>query len=223
VIAPSDLLDALQARRDLLPGDVLAFTDAEALLALETIIARRPHAVALERRFAATPRGAALISRIKTDPALAGSEIRVISHDSDYARVLPRAGGGGQGPSPAVAILEPPLMEGEPEVPALDQRGTRRAPRFRVAGEISVQLDGNGAIVVDLSIVGAQVISPTILKPNQRVRIGLTDDADALRFNASIAWASFEISRDGPRYRAGVNFIDANADALAAFCLRHTP
>ena len=46
--------------------------------------------VALERLFAATPRGAALINRIKADPALGDTEIRVIAHDSDYSR-RPRA------------------------------------------------------------------------------------------------------------------------------------
>ena len=83
-------------------------------------------------------------------------------------------------------------------------------------------LDGNAAKLVDLSTVGAQVMSPTILKPNQRVRMALADDQGALRFNATVAWASFEIPpKGGPQYRAGVDFVDANSDGVDAFCLRH--
>jgi hypothetical protein len=142
-----------------------------------------------------------------------------VSPDGDFARVVPRAPGAGPlTQTPAVAILE-----AVPEVePALDQRGTRRAPRFRIAGEMGVHLDGNPATLVDLSTMGAQVISPTVLKPKQRVRVALTDDHGALRFNAAIAWAFFEIPPNrGPQYRAGVNFVDADSHAVSAFCRRH--
>jgi hypothetical protein len=37
-----------------------------------------------------------------------------------------------------------------------------------------------------------------------------------------VAWASFEIPpKDGPRYRAGIEFVDADATALEGFCNRH--
>jgi hypothetical protein len=219
VIASADLLPALK-ERDWAAAEVLTFADDEALRALEEIIRRKPQVVALERQFAATPRGAALINRIKSDPALSGSELRVVSHDSDYSRVVYRAAAA---PGPLVvpgAVEEAPVAV--VAAPALDQRGTRRAPRYKIAGDMSVLLDGNAAKLVDLSAVGAQVISPTILKPNQRVRMALTDDHGALRFNAAIAWASFEIPpQRSPRYRAGVNFVDADSNAVGAFCMRH--
>ena len=90
VIGAAELLPALTERNGAFNGEVLAFSDHEALLALEEIVRRRPNVVALERQFAATPRGAALINRIKADPDLVDSELRVMAHDSDYARVLPR-------------------------------------------------------------------------------------------------------------------------------------
>jgi hypothetical protein len=204
---------------------VVVFSDRDALNALEEIIRRRPHVVALERQFAATPRGAALINRIKADPDLSESELRVISHDSDYARVLPRTPPERHTSEPpvgrAAAVVQVPEAVA-PIVAPLDHHGTRRAPRFRMAGEMTVLLDGNAARVVDLSEVGAQVLSPTVLKPKQRVRVALTDDHGALRFNAAIAWASFEIPPGrGPQYRAGVNFVDADGNAVGAFCIRH--
>jgi hypothetical protein len=218
VIASADLLPALRQRNETGTSEVLAFSDLEAHRALEEILKRLPHAIELERHFAATPRGAALINRIKADPTLVHSELRVVSHDSDFARVVARAPGGAPlTQAPAVAILE-----AVPAVEPLDQRGTRRATRFRIAGETGVHLDGNAATLVDLSTVGAQVVSPTILKPKQRVRVALTDDHGALRFNAAIAWAFFEIPPNrGPQYRAGVNFVDADSHAVSAFCLRH--
>jgi hypothetical protein len=218
VIAAADLLPALEQRSWPGAADLLTFSEEEALRALEEIIRRRPATIALERQFAATPRGAALINRIKADPSLTGSELRIVAHDSDYTRVVSR-------PAAAASIVAaaPETAPVAVATPApLDQRGTRRAPRYKIAGEMSVLLDGNAAKLVDLSAVGAQVVSPTILKPNQRVRMALTDDHGALRFNAAIAWAAFEIPpQKSPRYRAGINFVDADTNAVGAFCMRH--
>lgn len=183
--------------------ELLAFTDAEALQALEAIVKRRPQVVSVERLFAATPRGAALINRIKSDPKLNDSEIRVVSHDSDYSRVSPRR------PAP-------------PPEQALDRRGTRRAQRFKVAGPVKARVDGKGVTLIDLSVVGAQVVSPTALKPDQRIEMALPDEVDVVLFNATVVWTSFEVPpNSGPRYRAGINFEDADAAAVDAFCARH--
>ena len=200
LVAPLNLLPGLKERAGAVDGEVLTFADTDALLALQTIMQRRPQLVALERMFAVTPRGAALINRIKADPALREAEIRVVAHNSDYARVVPRAAASD----------------------ALDQRGTRRAPRFRIAENVEVVLDGKSGMLIDLSTVGAQVISRVAVKPNQRIAMALTDDASHVRFSASVAWTSFELSPSGaPRFRAGMNFEDADAAAVDAFCDRH--
>ena len=107
-------------------------------------------------------------------------------------------------------------------VAPLDQRGTRRAPRFRIAPNVDVVIDGNTAVLIDLSNIGAQVVSPSVLKPNQRVRMALADDNGNVRFNAVVAWASFEIPpQSGPRYRAGIEFVDADRKSVDAFRARH--
>jgi hypothetical protein len=200
--------------------EVLTFADVDALKALDTITRRKPAVIALERLFASTPRGAALINRIKADPSLAESEIRVVSPDSDDARLIakrppPSAPGGGAATAAAAT-------EVAPAVQPLDHYGTRRAPRFKVTGTVDVLVDGNAATLVDVSVVGAQVLTPAVLKPNQRIRMALPADGGAIRFNAAVAWAKFEIPpQSGPRYRAGIEFIDANANALDAYCARH--
>src|SRR5215211_3970039 len=85
VIAATNLMPALQERlAD--EGELLTFADTEPIQALQAILERRPDLIVLERLFAATPRGAALINRIKTDPQLGNAEVRVMSHTGDYTR-----------------------------------------------------------------------------------------------------------------------------------------
>jgi hypothetical protein len=223
LIASADLLPTLKPRASDGGTELLAFSDTDALHALEVITKRRPRMVTLERLFAATPRGAALIRRIKSDPALLDSEIRVIEHDTEYSRVLPRPGARtGTAPAPPPSEPEASAEAEAPAVAPLDQRGTRRAARFKIAAKVGVTVDGNPATLVDLSSVGAQVVSGSALKPNQRVRVGLGDDVGNLRFNASVAWAKFEIPPGSrPRYRAGLDFANPDHAAVDAYCARH--
>lgn len=202
LVAPADLLPAVKERAGAVEGEVLTFTDVDALKALQTIIQRRPQVVTLERMFAVTPRGAALINRIKADATLRQSEIRVIAHNSDYVRVVPRAA--------------------PPAAPALDQRGTRRASRFKMTPHTQAILDDKPGTLIDLSSVGAQVVSKAALKPNQRITMTLNDEVGQVHFNASVAWTAFETPSSGsPRFRAGINFEDADPAAVDAFCARH--
>ena len=210
LIAAPEILNVLRQRPDLGGVNLLAFTDGDILRALQVITERRPELVALDRMFATTPRGAALIKRIRNDPSLKNSEIRVVSHEADAGRG-PQHGLDGAG----LASTAPPKAP-------LDRIGTRRAPRHKVDALVEALVDGNPAAVVDLSTAGAQVVSPIVLKPNQRVRMTLSDDQGVLRFNASVAWASFEIpASSGPRYRAGIEFLDASSVAIDAYATRH--
>jgi hypothetical protein len=221
VIGAADVLQALKERADGLTDETLAFTDADALIALEVITKRRPQIVGLETQFASTPRGMALINRIKADPALEQVEIRVMAHDSDATRILGRGDAGGADSQGSGGTATATATTAPVQAP-LDQRGTRRAPRFRIKGEVEVLVDGNTALLIDLSSIGAQVVSQTVLKPNQRVRMALNDDLGNVRFNAAVAWASFEIPpKLGPRYRAGLEFVDADGHAVDAFRVRH--
>jgi hypothetical protein len=212
LIASPDHLASLKEREDM--AGATAFTDADALKALEVITRQRPDVVVLERTFAATSRGAALINRIKADPALVTCEIRIVAHDSAYARVT------GRRPAEAAAPAAPAAaaVAEAPAAPApLDQRGTRRAPRFKLVEQVEVTIDGNPAVLVDVSVVGAMVVSPTSLKPNQRVRMSLPDSARPIRIGAGVAWSAFEIPKTGPRYRAGIEFYDADASSMERF------
>src|SRR6186713_2387274 len=92
VIAAENLMSALR-ERVAVDGDILTFADTEPIQALQVIIEERPNLIVLERLFAATPRGAALINRIKNDPQLGHAEVRVMSHSGDYRRVVSKPSG----------------------------------------------------------------------------------------------------------------------------------
>jgi hypothetical protein len=203
LIGAPDLLPSLRVRAGAVNGDILEFSHLDALPALEAIARRRPQVVVLERLFAMTARGAALINRIKADPSLRDAEIRVLAHDSDYTRVIPRSP---QAPSAA---------------PGLDNTGTRRAPRFRMAGRVDVVVEGKSARLVDLSTVGAQVLTPVPLKPNQEIVMALPGEDGTVQFNAKVAWTKFEVASEGAAsYRAGVDFVDADPAAVDVFLQR---
>ena len=202
VIATADVLTAAEQRVSSIGGEIIGFNEAQAIQALETVFKRKPGVVAFERMFAITPRGAALINRIKADPALAKTEVRVVSHDSDYTRVSPRQKSAAQ--------------------KALDQRGTRRAPRFKMAVKTPIAIDGGAGSIIDLSTIGAQIVCTATLRPLQELKIVLTGASGNLKFNAKVAWASFEIPpNSGPRYRAGIEFVDADPAGVDAFIQGH--
>jgi CheY-like chemotaxis protein len=248
VIGASDLLPALVSQAGIDEDDALTFPDTEPLQALQAITEQQPPVVVLERLFAATSRGAALINRLKNDPALADVQIRVLSHSGDYSRVITRpahaqvsAMGGATiaepppappppkpEPAPAAAPIPPPAPKPapssspEPE-PRLDWHGTRRSPRYRARDGLEIQLDGNPVTVVDVSTIGAQVLSANMVRPDQRVRVTVPrGEQGPLRFRATIAWARFELPRragdPGPHYRVGIEFLDADSDTLERFC-----
>ena len=167
VIAATNLMPSLQERlAD--EGELLTFADTEPIQALQAILEQRPSLIVLERLFAATPRGAALINRIKTDPQLGNAEVRVMSHTGDYTRQVAkpsegrrarrrRAGGRerrGTPERPAVATAEPAkaarLARHAPRA-ALPRAPRRRDSGGRQSGERRRSVDRRraGAVVDD--------------------------------------------------------------------------
>lgn len=205
--------------------EVQTFTDHEVREAVEFIATARPAVVAIEEAFAVSARGEALIGRITDDPALTACDVRVLSREPrPPAAAQPTASGSTMAPptpsdssSPAAAPAAVATAQ-----PALDQRGTRRAPRVRVASGVPVTVDGNAAELVDLSAVGAQVVSKIVLRPNQHVRLALPEGKRSLRFAGSVVWATFEMPQgQQPRYRAGLKISGIEGESLQSFAERH--
>lgn len=203
LVAEARSLPAIRARL-ISRGRLLCFSHAELPTALETIRAHRPEFLALESSFAATPKGREFAARVQA-VAQFPADIRVVSETGDERP------------------FEPPSPEGAIAV-STGLANTRRAPRFPVASPTEALVDGNVTSLVNLSVIGLQVISDPVLRPHQRVTIALPDlDQRILRFHAQVAWSVYEKPHGmpNPHYRAGVEFSDATAKALEDYCSRH--
>ena len=202
LIASPARIPELSERPDL--AAATAYSDADAVAALDAIVKHRPAVVALDESFADTPRGVALIERIKGDPALT-CDIRIVGTASDER---PAADGGS-----AAGLAGPPS--------SLDAHGTRRVTRVAMREGLTVSIDGNPATLLDLSGEGAQVLTGMTLRPHQHVRIALPDNPRPIRMRASVRWATFEMPKEGPRFRAGLQFADADLSAVDRFIAAH--
>ncbi len=178
-------------------GPVAAFADTDLAAAWERIRALRPQVIALETEFAASLRGRAFIDRLRALP-LPDAEVHLISEAENRIAVVPLiAGSAIMAPASEIVVASSPLLN------------TRRTPRFAV---------------VNVSVLGAQVISEPVLRPNQRIRVVLSEeDQTVLRLIGQVAWSAFEKPKGlpDPHYRAGLEFGDAAARALEEFCRRH--
>ena len=56
------------------------------------------------------------------------------------------------------------------------------------------------------------------------MRVSIEQDTSALRFQGAIAWVRYELQggKRGGYYRAGIEFVDADGDAIEIFCRSHT-
>jgi len=203
LIAAPELIPALRERVGS-DEEVLTFADTEPLRALEHISTARPAVIALERLFAASPRGAALIARIKSDRNLDGSEIRILSHNSNYQRTSPRR-----------RDLPPPKARAR-AAQAMD-RGTRRAPRFRMRESAEAAVNGQPARLVDMSVLGVQLVGPDTVRPKQAVTVTLGPPDSSIVVAGTVVWARLELSRKGPASRVGIDFTNPDKEAIGAF------
>jgi hypothetical protein len=100
---------------------------------------------------------------------------------------------------------------------------SRQASRVKIQEGTSVAVDGAESTLVDLSILGAQVVSPRAIKPNRSVKLLLPSDAGALACEARVVWVVVEPGQGHQKalFRAGVQFTDVNAPQLEAFFSQH--
>lgn len=200
LIGPKTLAAPLAEYPGTKDTEVVVFDEAQVCQAVEHMVRQRPRVVAMPEKFATSPRGTALTHRIAVDDQL--TDTRVLMIDTQGA-VVPI-------PSDTRSTWLP-----------VDVAGTRRVPRIRMRQGIDVQIDGATASLVDLSTMGAQVLSTSVLKPRQRVRVVLAVEPYLIRAIGTIAWALYEIPKGGmpPRYRAGLEFASADPEPLLQFCI----
>lgn len=208
VIARSEVAPALRKQlRSLSGAAVLADTDS--LNALKVIARRRPAAVVLDPLFAATARGASLIAHVRADRHLAGVALRILVEDEAKMPVLLT--------TPVKSVRDALSSSSRP----LERCGTRRAPRFPIAPEAGAQVDGHPSRLMNLSASGAQVLSELRLQPAQGVELTLIDERGETPCRGHVAWSTLQGSASGMVYRAGLEFLDQDAEGVEAFCLRY--
>jgi hypothetical protein len=208
VIARGELLPALRQRLAFDPG-VLVFSAAEASHALHVMLQRNMSFVALDRQFAASSDGVTFVGDLRN--VRPNSDIRVLAD---------------QGSEIPLMLRKPVLPTGRATIAATSQPlgiQMRRVPRFPIVGGREAVVNGAPTCLVNVSVCGAQMISSTVLRPMQQVRVALPDESDAIRLSAAIAWSVFERSpRTGATcYRVGVEFQAGYGDLLEAYCSKH--
>jgi len=208
VIARTEQEVALRKRLGVEPS-VALFSDYEALKALEAIVSHPPKILAVDRAFAFTARGAALVARLKAEPELAGVDLRVLAEDETNAPVIL---------STRALGLEGALLKTSHP---LDYCGTRRSPRFPVNDEANVVVNGERGRLVNLSSTGAQLVIIVRLRPDEPLRLALVDAEEEVKVRGVVAWSAAEPADGALIYRAGVEFINPDAFTVDAFCARH--
>jgi hypothetical protein len=97
----------------------------------------------------------------------------------------------------------------------IEMVGIRRSERHKFLPTVEIFVDGEIATLLDVSVTGAHILSPWSLKPKQRLRIVLRSGAPPLI--GIVVWAHFELPDEGPRYRAGIEFVASAADSVREF------
>lgn len=187
---------------------VFVVAESELLQIQDTLVERPPEIIVMHSAFAATSRGATLVSALKAKPRETGTAIRVfIEDDQKIPLILTETT-----LTPHDALLETSRP--------LDRAGTRQAARFSMHRR-PVAVNGDTGQLIDLSVSGAQVQSAMRLRPLKMVRLVLPDEALDLRLQGTVAWAIAVPSGGSIQYRAGVEFVNPDKKLLAAFCDRH--
>ena len=87
--------------------------------------------------------------------------------------------------------------------------------------DMHVVVDGERSRLVNLSVTGAQLILPARVQPRQSILLTLVDDQSEKRYRALVAWATVELAQSAMKYRAGVAFVEPDANAIEGFCRRN--
>jgi hypothetical protein len=142
--------------------------------------------------FADIPAGLEFLDRFREVNATA--EIRILVDDPNGLPTLLRQ-----------AITHPAHLGLRAASQPLMRIPGRRAARVQMPASTEMLVNGVPVVLVDLSPLGAQVISSHVLKPGEHVHVRISGTP---RVTATVVWSVFELSREGrhDQYRAGLEF-----------------
>jgi hypothetical protein len=183
---------------------VIVISEGDLLNLHDSILDRAPESLVMHPAFATSSRGATLVSGLKANGRTA-TAVRVFIEDEDKTPLLLTE----ESFSGARSLHDTSRP--------LDRAGTRQAARYPM-NRRPVVVNGEGCQLVDLSVSGAQVQVPMRLRPSQVVRLILPAEGGDIRCPATIAWSIAVPAGGKIQYRAGVEFVGADATRLTAFC-----
>jgi len=212
-----------------LPGRVMMFASTSLGSAMESIRAYRPKIVAIDAIVLQTTSGVQFVDRLEQFAMPGCTTMILVQHEGRWI-TTPRNGGrnggparsgGPQGPAPSkqIVVAAPEAVA----APRAEVVSTRRVPRFLVKDSLDVVIESGCANLIDLSVLGAQLVSLPVLRPGQKIKVGLPDTGDMLNVVAQVAWSLFEKPQmqAEPHYRVGLEFTDAAQQMLEKYRQRH--
>jgi PilZ domain-containing protein len=217
-----------------LPGRMMPFSSAGLASAIASIRAYRPRLIAVDALFAETPPGAAFIEQVEPLTRNGGSIMLLVENDGKWVTTPNSAARALTQSQPATALASDSRIV-TPSAQAVaavsnaaaaahaEAVNTRRAPRFLVRDQLDVIVESGHANLIDLSVLGAQIVSLPVLRPRQKIKVDLTDTDDMLSVIAEVAWSLFEKPqvKIEPYYRVGLEFTGAAQQALEKYRQRH--
>src|SRR5688500_6311484 len=187
---------------------VAVFSETEWMSVQDSVLARPPEVLVMQAAFAATSRGATLVSALKAKPREHGTAVRVFIEDE----------------------VKSPLILTETELPPidalletsrpLDRAGTRQAARYPM-NRRDVIVNGDAGQLIDLSVSGAQVQLTSRLRPLKVARVTLSSDDAEIKLQGTVAWAIAVPDKGAITYRAGIEFVNPEKKKLSAYCTKY--
>jgi hypothetical protein len=187
---------------------LVVISEAELLQLQDNLLAEPPEVLVMHAAFAATSRGASLISALKIKPRETGTAVRVFIEENDNV---------------PLSAAEPSSMPGEALLETsrpLDRAGTRQAARYPM-NRRAVTINGDPGQLMDLSVSGARVETAVRLRPLKVARLVIRDAAGDLRLQGTVAWAIAIPGGGSIHYRAGIEFVNPDKQQLTRFCTAH--
>jgi hypothetical protein len=189
----SQLTPLLRDRLEQAP-DVVLIEVADILPAPEPLASHTPALLLLGNTVSWSPAGWQFVERF-----------RALSPETDL-RVLP---------DNEIAMAK--LFNGPAEAPAapnlmsasfpLTRVPARRIRRRAMPSGTTALVNGRPAFLIDVSPLGAQVLTRVVLKPSQLVSFNMSSRPQS-RVRGHVAWSLYELTGPGgaPHYRAGIGF-----------------
>ena len=187
---------------------VAVFSETEWLSVQDSVLARPPEVVVMQSAFAATSRGATLVSALKAKASEQSTAIRVLIEDEVKSPLILSE----RELSPLDALLETSRP--------LDRAGTRQAARYPM-NRRDVTVNGDAAQLIDLSISGAQVQVVSRLRPLKVARLVLPEGPEQNKLQGTVAWAIAVPDKGTITYRAGIEFVNPDKKKLSAYCAKY--